>query len=155
MTLPLFRKNTSVFLGLAVLIMLLFAACGSTSTGTAATTATSPNTDATATAAVAALVKQMKLVGTPAAKLDAGTTFEVDGQIKNGDGKQHDIFLQATLLDASGKPIATSAVVNVENVAGGATVLFSLQGTTPQPTWASVRVTVVNVTENVNGDGPD
>ncbi len=30
-----------------------------------------------------------------------------------------------------------------------------VQGTTPQPTWQSVQVTVVNVTENVNGTGTD
>jgi hypothetical protein len=104
---------------------------------------------------VAGLIKEMTLVGTPTARIVSGTTFEVDGKIKNGDDKQHDIFVKAALLDASGKPIATSAVVNVDNVVGGATVPFTIQGTTPQPTWVSVQVTVVNVTENVNGAGVD
>lgn len=97
----------------------------------------------------------MTLVGSPTAKIVSGTTFEVDGKMKNGDDKQHDIFLEAVLLDASEKPIATSAAVTVENVAGGATVPFTIQRSTPQPTWTSVQLTVVNVTENVNGAGPD
>ena len=97
----------------------------------------------------------MIFVGTPTSKIVSGTTFEVDGKIKNGDSKQHDIFVTATLLDASGKPIVTTAPLNVDNVAGGETVPYSIQGTTPQPTWTSVKVTVVNVTENVNGTGTD
>ncbi|HET9999724.1 MAG TPA: FxLYD domain-containing protein [Ktedonobacteraceae bacterium] len=117
-------------------------------------TVNSPNA-ATATAAVEALIKEMTFVGTPTAKIVAGTTFEVDGKIKNGDSKQHDIFVEASLLDASGKVIVTTAPLNVDDIAGGETVPYSIQGTTPQPTWASVKVTVVKVTENVNGTGTD
>src|SRR5260370_2119054 len=156
MAFPLFRTKASVFVSLIFLLMLGLAACGSDSvTGTTPTPTTNPPGGATATAAVAALIKQMTLVGTPTASIVSGTTFEVDWKIKNVDDKQHDIFLKAVLLDASGKTIATSAAVNVDNVAGGATVAFSIQGTTPQATWARVQVTVVNVAENVNGAGPD
>jgi hypothetical protein len=156
MAFPLFRTKASVFVCVVFLLMLGLAACGSDSvTGTTPTPTTTPPGGATATAAVAALIKQMTLVGTPIARIVSGTTFEVDGKMKNGDDKQHDIFLKAALLDASGKTIATSAAVNVDNVAGGATVAFTIQGTTPQPTWASVQVTVINVTENVSGAGPD
>jgi hypothetical protein len=97
----------------------------------------------------------MTFVGKATAKIVSGTTFEVDGQIKNGDSKQHDIYIQATLLDASGAKIATTNALNVDNIAGGETVNFSIQGTTPQPTWASVEVTVVKVTENVGSSGTD
>ena len=85
----------------------------------------------------------------------AGTTFEVVGQVKNGDTKQHDIYLQATLLDASGTKIATTTIQNVDNVAAGATETFTIQGTTTQPTWAQIRVTIIKVTENIGGSGSD
>jgi hypothetical protein len=102
---------------------------------------------------VTALIKKMTIVGTPTAKLVAGTTFEVDGFIKNGDSKQHDIYVQATLLDASGNVISASAPLNVDDTPAGATVPFAIQGTASQPTWSSFKVVVVNVTENVNGTG--
>jgi hypothetical protein len=110
---------------------------------------------ATATANETSLIKQVTFVGTPTAKIVSGTTFAVSGKLKNGDDKQHDIYIQATLLDASGKVIATTAPFNVDNVPGGATVSYTVQGTTPQPTWTSVKVTVVKVSENVNGSGTD
>jgi hypothetical protein len=147
---PLFRKTTCWFC-IALLFILGLAAC-STASG-------SPNTptlnSATATAAVAALTKEMTFVGTPTAKIVSGATFEVDGKIKNGDTKQHDIWVQAILFDASGKVIVTSPPFNVDNTPGGATVPFAIQGTTPQPTWSSFKVMVVNVTENVDGTGTD
>ncbi|GAC1382420.1 MAG: hypothetical protein NVS4B7_09430 [Ktedonobacteraceae bacterium] len=74
--------------------------------------------------------------------------------VKNGDTKQHDIFLEATLYDASGKKLA-SAIENVDNVAGGATAAYAIQGTTPQSKWATVQVTVQKVTENSGGSGSD
>jgi hypothetical protein len=123
--------------------------------GTSSTPATSQPNGATATAAVQALIHEMTFVGAPTSKIVSGTTFEVDGKIKNGDSLQHDIYVEASLFDASGKLIVTTAPLNVDNVAGGETVPYSIQGTTPQPTWASVKVTVVNVTENVNGTGTD
>ena len=147
----------------------LLAACG---TGTVTGTVTSPsptNTSntptptsasasgpgATATAAEASLIQQVTFVGTPTAKIVSGTTFAVSGKLKNGDDKQHDIYIQATLLDASGNVIATTTPFNVDNVLGGATVSFMVQGTTPQPTWTSVKVTVVKVSENIGGSGTD
>jgi hypothetical protein len=138
---------------------LALAACG----GGTASTASAPKAVATippmstpvpATATVSALEKIIILVGQPTAKMLSGATFEVNGQIKNGDNKQHDITLQVTLLDASGKAVATATKL-VDNVPGGATVAYSIQGTTTQPTWQSVQVTVIKVSENVNGTGQD
>ncbi len=138
---------------------LALAACG----GGTATTASAPRAVATtpptstpvpAPATVSALVKMIFQVGQPTAKMLSGATFEVDGQIKNGDNKQHDITLQVTLLDASGKVVATATKL-VDNVRGGATVAYSIQGTTTQPAWQGVQVTVIKVSENVNGTGQD
>ncbi|MEO8971991.1 MAG: FxLYD domain-containing protein [Ktedonobacteraceae bacterium] len=149
-----------------LIIGVVLAACG-TSTGTSGTSSTPTSTPptptsssasgpgATATAAETALIPQMTFVGTPTAKIVSGTTFAVSGKLKNGDDKQHDIYVQATLLDASGKVIATTTPFNVDNVAGGATVSFTVQGTTPQPTWSSVQIKVVRVAENINGSGGD
>jgi hypothetical protein len=148
---------------------ILLAACGTgavagttaapspTNTSNAPTPTTVPASGpgATATANEMSLIKQVTFVGTPTAKIVSGTTFAVSGKLKNGDDKQHDIYIQAMLLDASGKDIATTAPFNVDNVPGGATVSFTVQGTTPQPTWTSVKVTVVKVSENVNGAGAD
>jgi hypothetical protein len=156
MTLSNLKQKLCIFCCLGLLSTLVLAACAdTTSPGTSATPTANPPNGATATAAVATLIKEMTFVGTPTAKIVSGTTFEVDGKIKNGDSKQHDIFVTAALLDASGKPIVTTTPLNVDNVAGGETVPYSIQGTTPQPTWSSVKVTVVNVTENVNGTGTD
>src|SRR6266700_1714557 len=148
-------------LGVASLMAIVVAltACG----GGTATTASAPKAAATippvstpvpATATVSALVKMIVQVGQPTAKMLSGATFEVNGQIKNGDNKQHDITLQVTLLDASGKAVATATKL-VDNVPGGATVAYSIQGTTTQPAWQSVQVTVIKVSENVNGTGQD
>lgn len=155
------------FIAFACLVIgVLFAACG-TSTGTSGTSSSPTNAPpppttsaasgpgATATAAETSLISQMTFVGTPTAKIVSGTTFAVSGKLKNGDDKQHDIYVQATLLDASGKVIATTSPFNVDNVHGGATVSFTVQGTTPQPTWSSVQVKVVKVSENINGSGDD
>jgi len=112
------------------------------------------STPVPATVTVSALAKMIIQVGQPTAKMLSGATFEVDGQIKNGDNQQHDITLQVMLLDASGKAVATATKL-VDNVPGGATVAYSIQGTTTQPTWQSVQVTVIKVSENVNGTGQD
>lgn len=141
---------------LLVLVALLgtffLAACGSdtSASGTSTTSATLSPEDATAQASK----NLMTFIGTPTAKMVSGSTFEVDGKIKNGDTKQHDIFVKVELVDASGKVIA-SATKNVDNVAGGATQNFAIQGTTPQPSWSKLQVTVTKVTENVNGTGGD
>ena len=156
MILPKFGHKLFLFCCLGLLSTIVLAACGDLSaSGTPASPTANPPNGATATAAVEALIKEMTFVGTPTAKIVSGTTFEVDGKIKNGDSKQHDIFVEASLLDAAGKTIVTTAPLNVDNVAGEETVPYSIQGTTPQPTWASVKVTVVNITENVNGTGTD
>jgi len=144
--------------GLMAMIVAL-AACGGGTTSTASApkvAATTPpiSTPVPATATVSALVKMIVQVGQPTAKMLSGATFQVNGQIKNGDNKQHDITLQVTLLDASGKAVATATKL-VDNVPGGATVAYSIQGTTTQPAWQSVQVTVIKVSENVNGTGQD
>ena len=138
---------------LLALIMLLAACSSSTSdtgsssngtTPTAATTASDPNHTSLA-----------QLVGTPVAKATNGTSFEVTGQVKNLDTKQHDIFVQATLTDASGKVVGTSQPTNADNIKGGATDDYDIKGTLTQPTWTNVTVKIVKVTENVNGSGDD
>lgn len=169
MGLPHIHHRLYALLFACLFMGVLLAACG-TSTVAGTTTAPSPtntpNTPAptsvpasgpgaTATAAETSLIQQVTFIGTPTAKIVSGTTFAVSGKLKNGDDKQHDIYVQATLLDASGKVIATTAPFNVDNVPGGATVSFTVQGTTPQPTWTSVKVTVVKVLENINGSGDD
>ena len=156
MNLSNLRKHLLLLCCFVLLSATILVACSDiTSTGASPTPTANTLNAATATAAVQALIKEMTFIGTPTAKIVSGTTFEVDGKIKNGDSKQHDIFIQASLLDASGKPIVTTTPYNVDDVAGGETVPFAVQGTTPQPTWASVKVTVINVTENVNGTGTD
>jgi len=131
--------------------MLLLAACGST-TASAPKSSTHSNNNSALT--LAALMKLMTPVGQPTAKMVSGATFQVNGQIKNGDTKQHDITVQATLLDASGKVI-TTATQFLDNVKGGETVNYQISGTTPQATWTSVQVTVIKISENINGSGTD
>ena len=156
MTLSILRKTIFLFCCLGLLSAIMLAACSDlTSPSTSSTSATPTLNAATATAAVQALIKEMTIIGTPTAKIVTGTTFEVDGHIKNGDILQHDIYIEASLLNAAGKPIVTTAPYNVDDVHGGETVPFAVQGTTPQPTWAGVRVVVVTVKENVNGTGTD
>src|SRR5712692_10195997 len=144
------RKAYFLVIASLLAIMLLLAACGST-TASAPKSSTNSNNSAST---LAALMKLMTQVGQPNAKMLSGTTFEVIGQIKNGDDKQHDITVQATLLDASGKVIAT-AIQLVDNVKGGATASYSISGTTPLPTWTSVQITVIKISENINGSGDD
>ena len=152
------KLSLLVVAGLIAMIVAL-AACGGGTASTASTpkaAATTPptSTPIPATATVSALSKMIIQIGQPTAKMLTGATFEVNGQIKNGDSKQHDITLQVTLLDASGRPVATATKL-VDNVPGGATVAYTIQGTTTQPTWQSVQVAVIKVSENVNGTGQD
>jgi len=150
----------TVLVGL--LLMFLLAACGSTpssgSSGSSATASTTPTAtqavDTSATAKEKTLLPMMTLVGQPTAKLVSGNhTFEVDRKIKNGDTKQHDIYVQATLLDASGTIIGATAFFNVDNVPGGAMGSFAIQGTTMHPTWASIQIKVVGLSENIGSSG--
>ena len=99
----LVSRYTSLTL-LTGFLLLVLAACGSpaisnpssSSTTTATTPAATKTTGATAATAEQALLPMMTLVGQPTAKLVTGHhIFEVAGKIKNGDTKQHDIYVQA------------------------------------------------------------
>ena len=99
---------------------------------------------------------KMTLVGQPTAKIVSGHhVFEVVGQVKNGDSKQHDIYVQAILLTSSGAIVGSTAYFNVDDVPGGGTESFTIQGTTIQPTWATVQVKIVGITENIGTEGGD
>lgn len=146
---------------LCLLSLAFLSACG---TSAASTTATNTNsTKATtapaqqitvspATATAQAVAKMISFIGQPTAKIVSGTTFEVDGMLKNGDSHQHDVYVKVSLLDATGKIIATT-IQNVDNVAGGATVHYAIKGTTPQPTWSKVVIAIDKITENIGGSG--
>jgi hypothetical protein len=122
------------------------------STSGVSTTNNSANAAAAATAT--AYMKLVTIVGQPAVKIVSGTTFEADGQIKNVDTFQHDITLKITLLDESGRVVGTATHL-LDNVKGGATVSYAIQGTASQSSWSSVEVAVVKVSENINGTGGD
>jgi len=164
MVMSLIKRKTYVIVLVSILGLSLFTSCGSntapgistnSSTPTSTTPASTQPALSPATATVTTVSKLITFVGQPKAKMLAGTTFEVVGQVKNGDTKQHDIYLQATLLDASGTKIATTAIQNVDNVAAGSTETFSIQGTTTQPNWVQIRVTIIKVSENIGGSGSD
>lgn len=154
------RRSSYVVLLCCLFCVALVSACGSaTSAATTTSNVPTPTSQAKTTvppaaATAQALAQLMSFVGQPTAKIVSGTTFEVDGMVNNGDSKQHDIYIKVALLDASANTIA-SAIKNVDNVAGGVTVSYKIQGTTTQPTWAKVVVTVNKVTENTNGSGSD
>ena len=146
------------------LLLLLLAACGTTVTNSPSSSSTPPATTPAATStagasgatAEQALLPMMTLVGQPTAKLVTGHhTFEVVRRIKNGDSKQHDTYVQAILLDSTGAIIGSTAFFNEDNVPGGGTASFVIQGTTLQPTWARIQVKVVGVTENIGRSGGD
>jgi hypothetical protein len=99
-------------------------------------------------------VSLAQLVGQPTAQITSGASFEVTGKVKNLDNKQHDIHLKATLKDASGQVVGTATGL-ADNVPGGQTVTYTLQGTLTQPSWSTVTVVITKVTENVNGQGSD
>ena len=155
----LLMRKSYVVMFVGLMLLMLLAACGANTSASSSSTSTAnphngASINATPTAAETALIKEMKFVGSPTAKIVSGTTFEVNGKIKNGDDKQHDIYVKVVLLDAVGKQIAT-VTENVDNVKGGATVAYSIQGTTPQAAWANVQVAVVKVTENIGSSGTD
>jgi glycerol kinase len=161
---PLVKRHMLFTMFAGLLLLLLLAACGSTSTKSASTSSTTASTTpaatgtavASGTAAEQALLPMMTLVGQPTAKIVTGHhTFEVVGKIKNGDTKQHDIYVQATLLDATGAIIGSTAFFNVDNVPAGGTGSFVIQGTTMQPTWVTIQVKVVGVAENIGNSGGD
>ena len=160
MRLSYFKRQVPFAALAGLLLLFLLAACGSSTSGSPSTAAKSPTTSgsvvASGTTTETTLLPMMVLVGQPTAKLVSGHhTFEVVGKIKNGDSKQHDIYVQATLLNASGAIIGSTAFFNVDDVPGGGTESFTIQGVTLQPTWASVQVKVVGITENIGGSGDD
>jgi hypothetical protein len=160
----LLQRKTFFIILVSILALSLFTACGSKTTPSTSTSSSTPASTTSvstqpalspATATATTVSKLITFVGQPKAKMLAGTTFEVVGQVKNGDSKQHDIYLQATLLNASGTKIATTAIQNVDNVAAGATETFTIQGTTTQPTWTQIQLTIIKVSENIGGSGSD
>jgi len=148
------QRNIYCILSCCLLLALFFTACGGNTSSTSATPKQSGGANASATAVEGSLIQKMTIIGSPTAKIVSGTTFEVDGKVKNGDDKQHDIFVKVDLLDASGKQVG-SATQNVDNVQGGAIASFAIQSTTQQPTWSKVEANVVKATENINGAGGD
>ncbi|SRR6266478_6311528 len=160
MRMSLVKQQMSFSMLVGLLLVLVLTACGNTTSSSSTTASSTPTaTQAVGTEASSkekALLPMMTLVGQPTAKLVSGHhSFEVDGKIKNGDTKQHDIYVQATLLDASGAIVGATAFFNVDNVPGDATASFAIQGTTMQPTWASVQVKVVGLSENLGSSGGD
>ena len=122
------------------------------SSSSVSTTSNSANAAAAATAS--AYMKLVTIVGQPTVKIVSGTTFEADGQIKNVDTFQHDITLKIILLDTSGHVVGTATHM-VDNVKGGTTVNYAIQGTASQSSWSSVEVAVIKVSENIIGTGSD
>ncbi len=151
------RKSCFTFVATFVFMLLLLTACGGI--GNTTSTAASPpsptnNANAASVATATSMMKLVSLIGQPKVRMLSGTTFEADGQLKNNDLNQHDFTLKVTLLDKSGKVIATTTQL-VDNVKGGDTVSYAIQGTTTQPSWSNVVVAVIKVSENINGSGSD
>jgi ABC-type glycerol-3-phosphate transport system substrate-binding protein len=142
---------------LVLSMLLLLAACGSGSSGSNGSSSSS-----TSSASVSSVtptqdanhVSLAKLVGAPTAKITSGTNFEVTGQVQNLDKSQHDVYLQATLKNASGKVVGIARGL-ADNVAAGNMDTYTLQGTLVQPAWSTVVVVITKVSENVNGQGSD
>jgi hypothetical protein len=125
-----------------------------TSSSVSATGNSSNSANAAAAATAAAYMKLVTIVGQPSVRIVSGTTFEADGRIKNVDTFQHDITLKITLLDASGRVVGTATQLE-DNVKGGTTVNYAIQGTATQTSWSSVEIAVIKVSENINGTGGD
>lgn len=147
------RKCCFTFVATFVFMLLLLTACGGTGNTTSPPSPTN-NANAASVATATSMMKLVSLIGQPKVRMLSGTTFEADGQLKNNDSYQHDFTLKVTLLDTSGKVVATTTQL-VDNVKGGDTVSYVIQGTTTQPDWSSVEVAVIKVSENVNGSGSD
>jgi hypothetical protein len=161
------RPARKVFFALPTVLLaflLLLAACGSSSkssSGSSGASSTHPANSSTAiaatttaTASAATFQKYVSFIGSPTVKMLAGATFESVGQLKNIDTFQHDITMQVVLKDAAGKVIATGTQF-LDNVKAGTTVSYAIKGTTSQPTWVSAEVTIIKVSENINGSGGD
>jgi ABC-type glycerol-3-phosphate transport system substrate-binding protein len=150
----------SILAFLLVVSMLLLAACGSGSNGSSGGNGSSSSSTSSASVSSATPtqnanhVSLAKLVGAPTAKITSGTNFEVTGQVQNLDKSQHDIYLQATLKNASGRVVGIARGL-ADNVAAGNMDTYTLQGTLMQPAWSTVVVVITKVSENVNGQGSD
>jgi ABC-type glycerol-3-phosphate transport system substrate-binding protein len=144
----------SILAILLVVSVALLAACGSGSSGSSSSSTSSASVSSATPTQNANHVSLAKLVGAPTAKITSGTNFEVTGQVQNLDKSQHDIYLQATLKNASGKVVGIARGL-ADNVAAGNMDTYTLQGTLMQPAWSTVVVVITKVSENVNGQGSD
>jgi len=146
----------SILAFLLVVSMLLLAACGSGSNGSSGSSSSTSSASVSSATPTqdANHVSLAKLVGAPTAKIASGTNFEVTGQVQNLDKSQHDIYLQATLKNASGKVVGIARGL-ADNVAAGNMDTYTLHGTLMQPAWSTVVVVITKVSENVNGQGSD
>ena len=154
---PLMNIDTfrfSILAFLLVVSMLLLAACGSGSNGSSSSSTSSASVSSATPTQDANHVSLAKLVGAPTAKITSGTNFEVTGRVQNLDKSQHDIYLQATLKNASGRVVGIARGL-ADNVAAGNMDTYTLQGTLMQPAWSTVVVVITKVSENVNGQGSD
>lgn len=163
--LAVMRSRSGAFwfvLACCVLFSLIgLAACGNSGTTNASGSkqATKSSTPAQISATTTTTqnnnhVSLAELVGQPTAKLTQGIDFQVTGQVKNMDKLQHNIYLQATLKDASGKVVGIARGL-ADNVQGGQTATFTIQGIVRQSTWATISVIITKVSENVDGQGSD
>jgi hypothetical protein len=160
------RKVCFLCLLAGLLLLFLLAACGnnagttskSATTGKTNTHSSAPATGTVSSATNAAaatatsLMKMVSLIGQPTVKMLSNTTFEADGKVKNNDTAQHDITLEITLMDATGKVVG-SATELVDNVPAGQTASYAMQGQATQSTWTNVEITVVKISENIPGSG--
>jgi ABC-type glycerol-3-phosphate transport system substrate-binding protein len=144
----------SILAVLLVVSVALLAACGSGSNSSSSSSTSSASVSSATPTQDANHVLLAKLVGTPTAKITSGANFEVTGQVQNLDKSQHDVYLQATLKNASGKVVGIARGL-ADNVAAGNMDTYTLQGTLMQPAWSTVVVVITKVTENVNGQGSD
>ena len=151
------RSRSGAFwfvLACCVLFSLIgLAACGNSGTTNASsskqTTESSISVSTTATTTATQKNNHVflaELVGQPTAKLTQGINFQVTGQVKNMDKLQHNIYLQATLKDASGKVVGMARGL-ADNVQGGQTATFTIQGIVRQPDWTTISVVITKVSE--------
>lgn len=146
---------------LLMLLSLLLAACGTAASGSSGSSSTSSTSSTTVASTPTQAATQdpnhvslAKLIGNPAVKITTGTNFAVTGEVQNLDKLQHDVHLQVTLKNASGQVVGTATGL-ADNVPGGKTDDYTLQGTLTQPTWSTVAVVITRVSENVDGQGSD
>ena len=101
-----------------------------------------------------ALLAKIHLQGPFVAHLSAGTQVTVSGYVTNTDGKRHDAYVVASLLDGKGQSVGRAAG-KAEDLVPGKRYRFSIVGSALAPHWAKVTVKVTRVTENVPGEQHD